>query len=167
MSAIRTEYTKPLTPKETAMGKRYRLLKDLPGYRAGYVVETDDDGLTIMRGDDGSSDLFKPTSLPDWFAALDEPASPAGRWRAESALSYWFVNDKIIQEVDYDDRERLHEFRYKSGNYFRTREQAEAAAEAIRAVLGYIQTSEPRQDVDDILGPAKTAWQLIHDEENN
>ena len=57
------------------------------------------------------------------------------RWRAEKCNSYYFITDysEILNEIDLyaliDNR------RWKFGNYFKTRELAEQAAEKVQALL--------------------------------
>jgi hypothetical protein len=52
------------------------------------------------------------------------------RWRAEMGCVYWFVDDDGETETDYDTRHVSDELRYRIGNYFRTREEAEASNKA-------------------------------------
>ena len=52
------------------------------------------------------------------------------RWRAEMGWVYWFVDDDGETETDYDTRHVSDELRYRIGNYFRTREEAEASNKA-------------------------------------
>lgn len=57
------------------------------------------------------------------------------RWRADCDYGYYYINsiNKIGLEKEYGDD--VDDARYFLGNYFRTKEQAEQAAEEIRAIF--------------------------------
>ena len=65
----------------------------------------------------------------------EQPAEPKKRWRAEKGSDYYVAdNDGIVRSVRdmgnfYDDA------RYECCNYFRTREEATAAAAKVRDLL--------------------------------
>ena len=52
------------------------------------------------------------------------------RWRAEEGGKYWYVDDDGQSEYDTDPRYDVDDARYSIGNYFRSREEAEASNKA-------------------------------------
>ena len=62
---------------------------------------------------------------------IEEPK----RWRAEKYAKYWHIDREgdIFQMVERNYS--YNDVMWAIGNYFRTREEAEAAAEKVRAVL--------------------------------
>jgi hypothetical protein len=176
MSNIFTQYTKPLTPKETAMGK-YKQNVDVGIFKAGNVWYRNGDDWECTNFGTAPSwmDLlinrFKDD--PDWFIPLDEPASPAGRWRAEPNGWFWEVDSDCTVDSLPDTRSNQDAEYYECGNYFRTEQQAEAAAEAIRAVLGWIQAPNPTTGIRDgftmrtVQDAMNKARKLIQDKETN
>lgn len=77
-------------------------------------------------------DAMKATGLR-WNAA--EKRIEKIRWRAEDGEEYCYVGNQGIIMVDREDGHFADKNRHEFGNYFRTREQALAAAEAIKDVL--------------------------------
>lgn len=49
------------------------------------------------------------------------------RWRAERGQGYYFIVWDMNIAISTEDGDNLDNIRYKNGNYFRTREQAESA----------------------------------------
>jgi hypothetical protein len=116
---------------------KYKLLKELPGRKAGDIVDVPDTALTVQWFGVGGINITVDPRDPDWFAPLpDEPQ----RWRAEDGELYWFLSFNLSPQGSVDCSVGTDNSLYKLGNYFRTREQAETMAEAIKAVLGYVHT---------------------------
>lgn len=57
------------------------------------------------------------------------------RWRANDKRAYYFISEQGYVMVNYEAGFPSDEDKWVFGNYFRTEEQAEAAAEAIKEVL--------------------------------
>lgn len=57
------------------------------------------------------------------------------RWRAEYGEEYCYVGNRGIIMVDKEDGHCADENRHEFGNYFRTKEQAEKAAELVKDTL--------------------------------
>lgn len=51
------------------------------------------------------------------------------RWRAERGEPYWFVNTNITTKQEDDLCYELDDARFNIGNYFRTKEEAQAMAD--------------------------------------
>lgn len=124
--------------------KHYKLLKDLPTFKAGDEFELTKQGhLVFVRGaqeaEEGqilvayaSSTLEKfPNILTDWFEEIEE--SKNKRWRAKENGGHYFVDDWGDVDYNYDAGFPPSTFRYNIGNYFKTEEEAEAYKEYLLA----------------------------------
>ena len=61
-----------------------------------------------------------------------KPKQKANRWRAEKGERYWYVGSYGGVESTTDTRMCTDDCRYAIGNYYRTREEAEAMAEKFK-----------------------------------
>lgn len=124
--------------------KHYKLLKDLPTFKAGDEFELNERGhLVFVRGAEeaeegqilvayASSTLEKfPNILTDWFEKIEE--SKNKRWRAKENGGHYFVDDWGDVDYNYDAGFPPSTFRYNIGNYFKTEEEAEAYKEYLLA----------------------------------
>lgn len=124
--------------------KHYKLLKDLPTFKAGDEFELTKQGhLVFVRGaqeaEEGqilvayaSSTLEKfPNILTDWFEEIEE--SKNKRWRAKENGGHYFVDDWGDVDYNYDAGFPPSTFRYNIGNYFKTEEEAETYKEYLLA----------------------------------
>ena len=121
--------------------KHYKLLKDLPTFKAGDEFELTKQGnLVFVRGtqevEEGliaysSYTLEKfPNILEDWFEEMPDEHK---RWRAEKGELYHFVNDCGRLDI-YDEACRIiDDFRYNTGNYFKTKEETKTHKEYLLA----------------------------------
>lgn len=57
------------------------------------------------------------------------------RWRAKKGKEYYYVGNQGSVMIDIEGDYCIDEKRHKSGNYFRTKEQAEEAAKRMKEVL--------------------------------
>lgn len=57
------------------------------------------------------------------------------RWRAKKGKEYYYVGNQGSVMIDIEGDYCIDEKRHKSGNYFRTKEQAEEAAKRMEEVL--------------------------------
>ena len=116
--------------------KKYRLLKDLPEYPAGTLFECvpypSDESLVRVEGlfmVANEGDLFKRYfGNNNWFEEIkDEPKKEFKRWRAGAEKSYYFIDcfGDVIVSSDIGNVEDDH--RYKIGNYYSTKEEAQKA----------------------------------------
>lgn len=64
------------------------------------------------------------------------------RWRAEYDEKYYFVSERGEACCSSDIREALDNGRFNLGNYFKTREEAEAVAKKIREIFKVIENAE-------------------------
>jgi hypothetical protein len=145
---------------------KYKLLKDLPGYKAGtlfvkespvdYWYEVDGETETILNDSSWIGHLLLLHD-PKFFQPIDDKPE---RWRAEEHDYFYYIDEYGDIEQDRERRDamavpEMTDKIYRYGNYFRTEQQAQKAAEAIRAVLGYIQTPAETESAE--------YWRLRHD----
>ena len=124
--------------------KHYKLLKDLPTFKAGDEFEINNRGeLVFIKGAEEPKDgktlvayagstLEKfPNILTDWFEEIEE--SKNKRWRAKENGGHYFVDDWGDVDYNYDAGFPPSTFRYNIGNYFKIEEEAEAYKEYLLA----------------------------------
>ncbi len=116
--------------------KRYKLIKDLPTFKAGEIFYLSDTGNLIRESDNIAAyswttlDKF-PNILTDWFEEIKEPT----RWKPERDKTYYFItNDgKANDDMWFYDSGVDHN-RFKIGNCFQTKEEAERVTEYLKAL---------------------------------
>ena len=124
--------------------KRYKLLKDLPTFKAGETFHFDWKGNLCADDSQGYPELVAyakstlekyPNILDEWFEEIED--GKGKRWRAELNEEYWCIDCDgctrwfIERGLDYNDRI------YNSGNYFKTKKEAEAARDWIKSTLDH------------------------------
>lgn len=107
--------------------KRYKLLKDLPTFKAGDKFYLDiNNNLRLSESEIiaySHITLEKfPNILKDWFEEIPE----CKRWRAECNNLYYFINSYGEVLNSFDHREDMDNYRYKTGSYGHTKEELEA-----------------------------------------
>lgn len=116
-------------------------------------------GTLYYRSDGGFWYTDEALSHPvdDWLADVLKAfyANPAGllietpkRWRAGDNGSYFYVDFSVSVDRSFDCRDMIDATRNKTGNYFRTKTQAKAAAQAVKALLTYIHSDSEAHDVE-------------------
>ena len=109
--------------------KHYKLLKDLPTFKAGDEFKLNSRGdLVFVRGAEEPKDgqslvayagftLKKfPNILKDWFEEMSEQYK---RWRAKENERYYFVDDWGDVDWRYGTEFASKGFRHNIGNYFK------------------------------------------------
>ena len=107
--------------------KRYKLLKDLPTFKAGdeFYIDSNNDlrlkGRYIIAYNHYTLEKF-PNILKDWFEEVPEEHK---RRRAEMGDLYHFIND--CGDINYgrDHNNPWDNYRHKTGNYGLTKEELE------------------------------------------
>lgn len=80
------------------MIEKYRLLRDLPGVKAGAIVEID--GGVVTRGDAWIIPTCWPAAYPEWFEKVEEKPYPDPR---SPGLGFvWREEDRPYVEKAYD-----------------------------------------------------------------
>ena len=111
---------------------KYRLKKDTPAFRSGYIFETDpkDDGILLDK--EGVSAFYENEveHFDEWFEEVKE----SGWWKPKSDEKYYFLSNvgEVIDEPwlgNWADK-----FRYLVGNCFKTKEAAERYMNYLKAI---------------------------------
>lgn len=116
--------------------KKYRLLKDLPTFKAGEIFKLKGGNLYYYPAENGTENahwsdrimayhhktLEKfPNILDEWFEEVEEPKE------------YWCINEwGIIEDTDYKN-DKYDNAAKEIGNYFSSKEEAERAVEKLKA----------------------------------
>lgn len=117
--------------------KRYKLVKDLPTFKAGDVFYISDSGNLLRESDNvpayswSTIDKF-PNILDDWFEEINEST----RWKPENGEIYYRVgSDGRIYDDTWDDSLSITDSeRLEIGNCFQTEEEAERVKEYLKAL---------------------------------
>lgn len=109
---------------------KYKMIKEFPLHKGGDVFEADDIGGidigSVYYDDEDVEQLLKD----GWIEEVDE------RWRPERNNAYHYVNSYGKVEADvWFDFSGLDGNRWKFGNCFKTKEEAEEARDAIAELL--------------------------------
>lgn len=142
--------------------KQYRLLKELPTFKAGQLAyisktgnliagtpenqETTDYGLIIMIYHETTLKKF-PNILTEWFEEIKEPVNSI-HWKPNFGEEYWYVNyiGNVVCRSWEDASVDL--WLLESGNVYRTIEEAEKARERRLAEVRLRQTSDFKPDFE-------------------
>lgn len=116
--------------------KRYKLKRDIPAFKAGTECYIEEAGnmvpcrgisYTIVHKDQLEKN---PNILTDWFEEIKEST----RWKPETDQKYYcFGSDGSVMDDDWRDLTIDHD-RFETGNCFQTEEEAEKAAEYLKAL---------------------------------
>lgn len=115
--------------------KRYKLLKDLAGLKAGSTLYLN--GLGNLVAEDKTTIVFLANFIhhyslldSDWLEEIPEEYK---RWRAELDGIYCYICDDGAALHSMEDNHSIDGSRYAIGNYFKTEEEAQKAADWLRA----------------------------------
>lgn len=115
--------------------KRYKLLKDLPTFKAGEIFYISDAGNLLRESDNiavyswTTLDKF-PNILTDWFEEINEST----RWKPDLNQKYYYLdNDGSIYNDVWDDAFSVDDDRFDIGNCFQTKEEAERVVDKLKA----------------------------------
>lgn len=140
--------------------KRYKLLKDLPTFKAGQLAyisktgnliagtpenqETTDYGLILMIYHETTLKKF-PNILTEWFEEVEEPTDSI-HWKPNFGEEYWYVNyiGNVVCRSWEDASVDL--WLLESGNAYRTIEEAQKARERKLAEVRLRKTSNFEPD---------------------
>lgn len=147
--------------------KRYKLLKDLPTFKAGdlfYISEYgalvyDDGGFSVMAYAQSTLEKF-PNILTEWFEEIKEPTDSI-HWKPKIGEKYLYINDygNVGRETwdDDDVDNRL----MAMGLVYRTEEECEKASERRLAEVRLRRTSDFKPDFEN----GKGGWIVFYDHE--
>lgn len=144
--------------------KHYKLLKDLPTFKAGdlfYISEYgalvyDDGGYGVMAYAQSTLDRF-PNILTEWFEEIQEPTN-SSNWKPKKGDQVFLLggNGQIFSSswVGANSDNKWLEF----GNTYRTMEEAQKARERRLAEVRLRQTSDFKPDFENGEG----GWVVCH-----
>lgn len=140
--------------------KRYKLLKDLPTFKAGdlfYISEYGalvyvDGGYGVMAYAQSTLDRF-PNILKEWFEEIKEPTDSI-HWKPKNGDNYFYIvhsysplhNEVLVSTWIDDDHDKTH---YLFGNIYRSYEEAEKARNRELAEARLRRTSTFKPDSED------------------
>ena len=135
--------------------KRYKLLKDTPAIKAGAIFEEqgnfDDDKELVQVVSDGC--LTKPwfavsdiDNFDEWFEEIHKEHK---RWRGKHNERYWCVDGRGGVYCSTEDGHSVDDYRFDTGSYFKTEEEAEAYKEYIIARQVILDDAEGGGDMAD------------------
>lgn len=116
--------------------KRYKLLKDLPIFKAGDIFILIDSGSLIHESDGvvayswSTIDKF-PNILTDWFEEVNESI----RWKPEMGQTYYHIGgDGRVYDDTWVNDSAVDNGRFEIGNCFKTEEEAKRVIEYLKAL---------------------------------
>lgn len=124
--------------------KRYKLLKDLPTFKAGQLAyisktgnliagtpenqKTTETGLIIMIYHETTLKKF-PNILTEWFEEIEEPTDSI-HWKPQRGDKIWYLDENGNTNFTYfDEDDSYHLSRFEFGNTYRTSGECELARE--------------------------------------
>lgn len=154
--------------------KRYKLLKDLPTFKAGQLAyvsslgnlmagtpeepETADTGLNLMMYHRGTLEKF-PNILTEWFEEIEEPTDSI-HWKPQRGDKIWYLDENGNTNFTYfDEDDSYHLSRFEFGNTYRTSQECEKARERRLAEVRLRQTSDFKPDFEN----GKGGWIVYYD----
>lgn len=147
--------------------KQYRLLKELPTFKAGQLAyisktgnliagtpenqKTTETGLIIMIYHETTLKKF-PNILTEWFEEIEEPTDSI-HWKPKHGAEYFWIDEcgSILPGTFYRDS-LYDQQRLTFGNVYRTEKEAEKASERRLAEVRLRQTSTFKPDFKDSRG---------------
>lgn len=156
--------------------KRYKLLKDLPTFKAGQLAyisktgnliagtpenqKTTETGLIIMIYHETTLKKF-PNILTEWFEEIEEPIDSI-HWKPKIGGRYWTSgNTGVYSQVWKDDE--FDRDRYESGRVYKTKEECEKARDRELAKVRLQRTSNFKPDFENGNG----GWIVGYDYDDN
>lgn len=148
--------------------KRYKLLKDLPTFKAGDLFYISQYGDLIHDGGDfgvtayarQTLDMF-PNILTEWFEEIQEESTDSIHWRPENGDIYWFVGIEGKTNHDFWTGTPADFWRYGLGKIYRTKEECEKARDRQLAEVRLHRTSTFKPDFEN----GKGGWIVFYDHE--
>lgn len=145
--------------------KQYKLLKELPTFKAGQLAyisktgnliagtpenqETTDYGLILTIYHETTLKKF-PNILTEWFEEIEEPTDSI-HWKPKIGDRYWALGNTIVYPQTWGDDE-FDRDRYESGRVYKTKEECEKALDRELAEVRLRRTSTFKPDFEDSRG---------------
>lgn len=158
--------------------KRYKLLKDLPTFKAGQLAyisktgnliagtpenqETTETGLIIMIYHETTLKKF-PNILTEWFEEIKEPTDNI-HWKPKKDDEYFWMNSYGETQPDVWDGDSIDIMRLALGMIYRTEEECERARERKLAEVRLRKTSTFEPDFENGKGGYVVSYDYINKE---
>lgn len=153
--------------------KRYKLLKDLPTFKAGdlfYISEYgalvhnggDPDGYNVMAYAQSTLEKF-PNILTEWFEEIQEESTDSIHWKPKKGDIYWFIGTDGRINHDFWTGNFTDYQRYGLGKIYRTQEECEKARNRKLAEVRLRRTSTFEPDFEN----SDSGWGIHYDHLNN
>ena len=156
--------------------KQYRLLKDLPTFKAGQLAyisktgnliagtpenqKTTETGLIIMIYHETTLKKFQEI-LTEWFEEIKEPEDSI-HWKPQRGDKIWYLDENGNTNFTYfDEDDSYHLSRFEFGNTYRTSGECELARERKLAEVRLRKTSTFKPDFEN----GKGGWIVFYDHE--
>lgn len=153
--------------------KRYKLLKDLPTFKAGQLAyisktgnliagtpenqKTTETGLIIMIYHETTLKKF-PEILTEWFEEIEEPTDSI-HWKPKKDDEYFWMNSYGETQPDVWDGDSIDSMRLALGMVYRTEKECEKARDRRLAEVRLQQTSDFKPDFEN----GKGGWIVYYD----
>lgn len=154
--------------------KRYKLLKDLPTFKAGQLAyiseqgsliagnpdkpEITDAGVQLMMYHKTTLDKF-PEILTEWFEEIKEPTDSI-HWKPKDGEEYWYIgDDSSIRSIRFSSYDGDDVNRLAIGNVYLTKAEAICVRERKLAEVRLRRTSNFKPDLE----KCKGGWVVNYD----
>lgn len=132
--------------------KRYKLLKDLPTFKAGDLFYISEYGALVYDGGDGgvmayarqTLDMF-PDILTEWFEEIQEESTDSIHWKPKIGQKYFYTDDGYVFSGVWIDS-RVDNRRYMAGAIYYAETDAERALERQIAITTLMRDSNFEPD---------------------
>lgn len=142
--------------------KRYKLVKDLPTFKAGEVFYLSDAGNLFRERDNvpvyGWTIIDKnPSIMTDWFEEIEEQTC----WKPDTGQKYYFLDSNGFEHHNIWADDSIDRRMFEIGNCFQTEEEAKQVVEYLKAL------AVVRGDATAKFTKGKANWHVFCDIENN
>lgn len=145
--------------------KRYKLLKDTPTLKAGTIFVEEGDNFNdykelvqVVPYGCPNRPFFVVSEIDnfdDWFEEIHDDK----RWRAEYGEKYWCTDGNGGIYSSTEDGHKADSYRFLTGNYFKTEEEAEVYKEYTIAHQVLLDDAEGGKFI-----PGKENWSSVYDD---
>lgn len=159
--------------------KQYKLLKDLPTFKAGQLAyiseqgsliagnpdkpEITDAGVQLMMYHKTTLDKF-PEILTEWFEEIQEEPTDSIHWNPKDGEEYWYIgDDSTIGSIRFSSNDGDDVNRLIIGNVYLTKAEAVCARERKLAKVRLQRTSNFEPDFEN----GKGGWIVEYDYANH
>lgn len=150
--------------------KRYKLLKDLPTFKAGDLFYISEHGALVHDGGDVGVTAYArrtldkfPEILTEWFEKIQEEPTDSIHWEPLPGDIYWFVGIGGKINHDFWTGTPADFWRYGLGRIYRTKEECRKSRERELAEVRLRRKSNFKPDFKN----GKGGWIVGYDHQDN